>query len=57
LLERPFLSLFPYGGEAAPWRPILLLNATHEESGKRIITSHVLIERNVFVDVCFGVQN
>jgi hypothetical protein len=49
LLERPFLSLFPYGGEA-PWRPILLLNATHEETGKRIITSHVLIERNVFVD-------
>jgi heme exporter protein D len=50
LLERPFLSLFPYGGQAASWRPILLLNATHEESGKRIITSHILIERNVFVD-------
>jgi hypothetical protein len=56
LLERPFLSLFPYGGEAAPWRPILLLNATHEESGKRIITSHVLIERNVFVDALDGLH-
>jgi hypothetical protein len=52
LLTRPFLSLFPYGDDSAPasWRPILLLNATQEESGKRIITSHVLIERNVFVD-------
>ena len=56
MLERPFLSLFPYGGEAAPWRPILLLNATHEESGKRIITSHVLIERNVFVDALDGLH-
>jgi hypothetical protein len=50
LLERPFLSLFPQGGKPARWRPILLINATHEESGKRIITSHILIERNVFVD-------
>jgi heme exporter protein D len=51
-LTRPFLSLFPYGGDSAQasWRPMLLLNATHEESGKRIITSHVLVERNVFVD-------
>jgi hypothetical protein len=56
LLKRPFLSLFPYGGKAAPWRPILLLNATHEESGKRIITSHVLIERNVFVDALDGLH-
>jgi hypothetical protein len=56
VLERPFLSLFPYGGEAAPWRPILLLNGTHEESGKRIITSHVLIERNVFVDALDGLH-
>jgi hypothetical protein len=57
LLERPFLSLFPYDhGKAAPWRPILLLNATHEESGKRIITSHVLIERNVFVDALDGLH-
>jgi heme exporter protein D len=57
LLERPFLSLFPYDRDkAAPWRPILLLNATHEESGKRIITSHVLIERNVFVDALDGLH-
>jgi hypothetical protein len=55
LLARPFLSLFPYkqdpiGKGKAPWRPVLLLNATHEETGKRIITGHVLIERNVFID-------
>jgi hypothetical protein len=55
LLTRPFLSLFPYKKDPkmegrAPWRPILLLNATHEETGKRIITGHVLIERNVFID-------
>ena len=50
-LARPFLSLFPYGGQSSQtWRPILLLNATHEETGKRIITSHVLIERDNFVD-------
>jgi len=55
LLTRPFLSLFPYKKDStvkgqAPWRPILLLNATHMETGKRIITGHVLIERNVFID-------
>jgi hypothetical protein len=54
-LERPFLSMFPYKGDTpaeapAPWRPVLLLNATHEETGKRIITGHVKIERNVFID-------
>src|SRR5262249_40264212 len=48
-------SLFPYKKDPvaegkAPWRPILLLNATHEETGKRIITGHVRIERNVFID-------
>jgi len=57
LLARPFLNLFPYrdgaianGGQPPLWRPILLLNATHEETGNRIIASHVLIERNVFAD-------
>jgi hypothetical protein len=47
--------LFPYKKDPAaegqaPWRPVLLLNATHEETGKRIITGHVLIERDVFID-------
>jgi hypothetical protein len=38
------------GGPAPPWRPILLLNATHEQTGNRIITGHVRIDRNVFLD-------
>jgi hypothetical protein len=61
LLRRPFLSFFHYakgsdGREFASseakqkWRPILLLNATHEDTGNRLITGHVLIERNVFID-------
>ena len=55
LLTRPFLSLFPYEKNPAAegsslWRPILLLNVTHEETGKQIITGHVLIERDVFID-------
>ena len=57
LLARPFLDLISFtegaianGGPAPPRRPILLLNATHEETGNRIITGHVRIERNVFVD-------
>jgi hypothetical protein len=53
VLRRPFLSLFRTAGPdtGAPWwRPILLLNATHEETGNRIITSPVRIDRDVFVD-------
>ncbi len=57
LLTRPFLNLVSYsdaaianGGPAPPWRPILLLNATHEETGNRLITGHVRIDRNVFLD-------
>ena len=57
MLARPFLNLFSYkeaaitnGGPTPPWRPILLLNATHEETGNRIITGPVQIDRNVFLD-------
>ena len=57
MLARPFLSFFrlkqdasPNDGEDPWWRPILLLNGTHEETGNRIITSHVRIDRNVFLD-------
>ena len=62
LLARPFLSFFrqndpaPDQNKAPWWRPILLLNATHEETGNRIITGHVLIERNVFVDSLDALQ-
>jgi hypothetical protein len=57
VLARPFLSFFrlktntaPNDQDAAWWRPILLLNATHEETGNRAITAHVRIDRNVFLD-------
>jgi hypothetical protein len=56
LLARPFLSFFHLAKDSVAnegqesWRPILLLNATHEESGNRIITGQVLIEHNVFID-------
>ena len=53
LVSHKFLSFFPVIKEETilhRWRPVLLLNATHQETGRRIITSHVKIERDVFVD-------
>ena len=48
-LARPFLSFFRKNAEPS-WRPILLLNATHEETGQRAITAHVKVERDVFLN-------
>jgi len=50
-LSYPFLSFFP-DKEAAKktWRPALLLNATHQETGRRIIASNIKIERQIFLD-------
>jgi hypothetical protein len=53
LVSHRFLSFFPTMDEVArmkSWRPALLLNATHQETGRRIITSHVKIERGVILD-------
>lgn len=52
LVSHSFLSFFPALDTSYPvsWRPALLLNATHQETGRRIITSHIKIERDVFVD-------
>ena len=53
LLSHSFVSFFPQIGSpegASSWRPALLLNATHQETGRRIITSHLKIEPDVFVD-------
>jgi hypothetical protein len=53
LVSHQFLSFFPRMDEVArikSWRPALLLNATHQETGRRIITSHVKIERDVILD-------
>ncbi len=46
-LAAPFLSFVP--SEAA-WRPLLLLNATHQETGRRVIAGHVRIDRDPFLD-------
>ena len=48
ILENAFLSLAPVEAEA--WHPILLFNATHQETGKRFITSHLEVTRDVFFD-------
>jgi hypothetical protein len=52
LVSHSFLSFFPALDTSDPvsWRPALLLNATHLETGRRIITSHIKIERDIFVD-------
>ncbi|MFZ5677043.1 MAG: hypothetical protein ACOZAM_29125 [Pseudomonadota bacterium] len=44
---RAFRAKFATG---VAWQPILLLNGTHQESGKRIITSHLKISQNTFSD-------
>ena len=49
LLAGPFLDLGePASGET--WAPLLLFNATHQETGRRLIASHVLIDERTFVD-------
>jgi hypothetical protein len=53
LVSHKFLSFFPTidpAGKPDSWRPALLFNATHQETGRRIITSHVKIERDAFLD-------
>lgn len=40
-LARPFSDFSPASGEA--WRPLLLLNGTSGETGKRLITSHLAL--------------
>jgi hypothetical protein len=56
LMSRPFVSFFPQIGSSrdswrlASWRPALLLNATDLETGRRIITSNLQIDKDTFVD-------
>jgi hypothetical protein len=53
LVSHRFLSFFPTMAavqETKSWRPALLLNATHQETGRRIITSHIKVERDAFLD-------
>jgi hypothetical protein len=53
LASHAFLSFFPAIDDThkpRSWRPALLFNATHQETGRRMITSHIKIERDVFFD-------
>jgi len=45
--QRTFTAL---GARDGPWIPVLLLNGTHVESGKRIITSSVRVDGAAFPD-------
>jgi hypothetical protein len=59
LLSHSFVSFFPQIGsseEPLSWRPALLLNATHQETGRRMITSHLRIEPDIFVDTYDALQ-
>ncbi len=47
-LAGPLLGL---GDDAAGWLPILFLNATHEERGRRVVASRVRIDQPAFLDV------
>jgi Patatin-like phospholipase len=50
-LSYSFLSFFPDKETSKKiWRPALLLNATHQETGRRIIASNIKIERHIFLD-------
>jgi hypothetical protein len=50
-LAHSFLSFFPEKSSlASNWRPALLLNATHQETGRRVIASNLKIERDTFLD-------
>jgi hypothetical protein len=46
-----FLSFFPNKSDLSKnWRPALLLNATHQETGRRVIASNLKIEKDAFLD-------
>lgn len=51
-LREPFLKLAGLPGDKTMqhWRPILLLNGTHQETGKRVIASNIRITSDVFLD-------
>lgn len=50
-LERPFTRFWHAAGGAPDlWRPLLFLNGTHQESGRRIITSPMVIDNRIFPD-------
>jgi hypothetical protein len=50
-LKYSFLSFFPDKADLSKkWRPALFLNATHQETGRRMIASNIKVERDTFLD-------
>lgn len=49
-LSSGFTELYSTSTAKNQWLPLLLLNATHQETGSRIITSPIHIESSIFAD-------
>jgi hypothetical protein len=49
-LQSAFLEVAGTPGKTARWRPVLALNGTHQETGKRIIASNVAVTTGEFLD-------
>jgi hypothetical protein len=49
-LDDGFLKIADVPAKGRPWHPILLLNGTHQETGKRLIASNVQVTADVFLD-------
>lgn len=49
-LQTAFLEVAGIPGQTARWRPVLALNGTHQETGKRIIASNVAVTTGEFLD-------
>jgi hypothetical protein len=48
-LSAPFLDFVATDSPSA-WRPLLLLNSTHQKTGRRLIASQVVVDRATFLD-------
>ncbi|HQU69933.1 MAG TPA: hypothetical protein PLI43_17280 [Albidovulum sp.] len=49
-LQTSFLEVAGTPGKTERWLPVLALNGTHQETGKRIITSNVAVTTGEFLD-------
>jgi len=49
-MERAFTSFWSTPKDSDNWLPLLFINGTHEESGQRIITTPVAMDKTIFTD-------
>jgi len=49
-MERAFTSFWSSPKDVDNWLPLLFINGTHEESGQRIITTPVTLDKTTFTD-------